>query len=99
RGLDVAGVDEQIEVLGVPRDTRVALERVGATDEERDAPRFEPGHHVAVEVARDGIDHRGLQGHRLVSAGASASLVTGISSRRNPGPSGNSRFSTGSATL
>jgi len=97
--LHVAGMDEQIEVLGVPADARVTLERIGAANQERHAPGLEPGHHIAIERARDGIEHAGSGTHRAAPAGTGVSVDTGISSNRNGGRSGNSRFNTGRATL
>src|SRR5207248_682406 len=49
--VDVARMDEDVEVLRVARDARVALERVGAADKELDAGLVQQAHGAQVELA------------------------------------------------
>jgi hypothetical protein len=50
RPLEVAHVDEQVEVLGMADDPGVAGEGVGAADQERDSVLLELPHGPAVEL-------------------------------------------------
>src|SRR5258708_25650366 len=52
--LDVARVDEDVEVLRVARDPRVALEGAGAPDQELDAGLVQQAHRAQVEIASGG---------------------------------------------
>src|SRR5690349_8081046 len=107
--VDVARMDEDVEVLRVARDAGVALERVGAAHEEVDARLVEALHGAEVEIA-------GRRGQRVVhgmvapmplpawtggGADGAPPLVrsTCTSTTWNGGSAGNRRRSSGSATL
>src|SRR6267378_1379294 len=108
--LDVARVHEDVEVLRVARDPRVALEGVGATDEELEAGLVQQAHRAQVEVASGGRQ-LGV-GHGMVApmpvpawtgggADGGPPLVrsTWTSMTRNGGSFGKRRRRSGSATL
>src|SRR5687768_13960636 len=92
--LDVARMHEDVEVLRVPRDARVALERVGAAHEKRHLGGVEGGHGPSVKVTGLG---REMLAHGTVApaptplwtptGAAAASLVgaAGTSMIRNGG--------------
>src|SRR5205085_12178636 len=107
--LDVARVDEDVEVLRVARDARVALEGVGAADEELDAGLVQPAHGAQVEFAGG---HGQGSVHGMVApspvpactggaAGGPPLLVrsTWTSMTRNGGSFGKRRRRSGNATL
>jgi hypothetical protein len=60
-GIDVALPAEDVEVLGVPLDSRVARERVGAPHEVRAARVVERLHATAVESEGRGVEVLGTE--------------------------------------
>jgi hypothetical protein len=48
--VEIPGMDEDVEILGVPDDPRVAGERVGATDQEGHSRLLQTGHHPPIEL-------------------------------------------------
>ena len=92
RALDVARVDEEVEVLGVARDAGVALERVGPAHQERDRRGLAAGASPA-DRSRATTGSRPvpavLMTHRAAGAGRLA--ATGISNTRKVGWSGKGR--------
>ena len=48
--VEVPGMDEDVEILGVPDDSGVAGERVGAADQERHPRLLQLGHRPAIEL-------------------------------------------------
>src|SRR5262249_23224052 len=99
RALDVARVNEDVEVLGVPADAGIPLEGVGAADEERDAAALQLVHDAAIEGAGDGIERSLGDTHAVDAAGSTASWGTGISSNLNGGRPPITARSSGSDTL
>src|SRR6185436_7898398 len=98
RGVHVAGVDEEVEVLGVAPDAGVALERVGPADQERDVMSLQLVHDPPIEIARHGIEAGTRRAHEPATAGTAASAVTGISNTRKVGRSEKAARRTGSET-
>src|SRR5438874_3956638 len=108
--LEVARMDEDVEVLRVPGDAGVALERVCAADEEVDTRLVEQAHRAQVELSGG---RRQCVVHGMVAPipapactgtgaeGAPPFVVrsTWTSTTRKPGSLGKRRRSSGSATL
>ena len=88
--VDVARTHEDVEVLGMPLDPRVARERIRAADEERDLRVVESLHRARVE--REGVAHG-------CPAQATAATAAGSSTMRMGGCPGNACTSSGIATL